>query len=206
MRIGIDIDGVILDFERQMSFYAEIYDLLVLKKDGVVNKKAFSYLRRYNWTKEETKDFVDKYLIKGTMDCNVIPGAKEVIDMLSLYNEIYIITARGGIKKETISYVKNKLFENKINVSNICFNIKDKLEIVKKLNIDVMIEDNPDTCKILSSNGIKSLYLRDKNSRVLEENEYLIEVDNWGEILRILINNIKDKKQMIDILGGNNYE
>ena len=63
-----------------------------------------------------------------------------------------------------------------------------------------MIEDNPEICEILSKNGIKCLYLRDKNSPKLEENEYLIEVNNWGEILRYIINNKNSKKECINIL------
>ena len=29
MKIGLDIDGVILDFERTMRCYAELYDLFI---------------------------------------------------------------------------------------------------------------------------------------------------------------------------------
>ena len=32
MKIGLDIDGVLLDFERTMRSYAELYDLLILRK------------------------------------------------------------------------------------------------------------------------------------------------------------------------------
>ena len=49
MKIGIDIDGVILDFERTMQTYAELYDLLILKKSGKINNN-FSYLDKYDWT------------------------------------------------------------------------------------------------------------------------------------------------------------
>ena len=46
MKIGLDIDGVILDFERTMRCYAEIYDLLILKKNGVRKENDFDYLRK----------------------------------------------------------------------------------------------------------------------------------------------------------------
>ena len=41
MKIGIDIDGIILDFERTMRTLAELYDLLILNKKGIVNKNEF---------------------------------------------------------------------------------------------------------------------------------------------------------------------
>ena len=43
MKIGIDIDGIILDFERTMRTLAELYDLFILNKMGIVNKNEFSY-------------------------------------------------------------------------------------------------------------------------------------------------------------------
>ncbi len=200
MRIGIDIDGVILDFERQMNVYAELYDLLVLEKNGVINKNKFSYLDKYDWTLEERQRFTDEYLIKGTLNCGLMPGVKESLEILSKENDIYAITARGLINKETKRYVSKRLIGLDIKFDNIHFEVKDKLEKCKSLNIELMIEDNPEICEVLSKNGIKCLYLRDINSPKLVENEYLIEVDNWGEILRYIINNKNIKKECINIL------
>lgn len=194
MRIGIDIDGVILDFERQMNVYAELYDLLVLEKNGVIKKNKFSYLDKYDWTLEERQRFTDEYLIKGTLNCGLMPGVKESLEILSKENDIYAITARGLINKETKRYVSKRLIGLDIKFDNIHFEVKDKLEKCKNLNIELMIEDNPEICEVLSKNGIKCLYLRDKNSSKLVENEYLIEVNNWGEILRYIINNKNSKK------------
>lgn len=191
MRIGIDIDGVILDFERQMNVYAELYDLLVLEKNGVINKNKFSYLDKYDWTEEEKRRFTDEYLIKGTLNCSFMPGIKESLEILSKENDIFVITARGLINKETKIYVSKRLMELDIKFDNIHFAVKDKLEKCKSLNIELMIEDNPEVCSLLSKKGIKCLYLRDKNSPKLVENEYLKEVNNWGEILRHLIDNIR---------------
>lgn len=200
MKIGIDIDGVIFDFERQMNVYAELYDLLVLEKNGVINKNKFSYLDKYDWSLEEKRKFTDEYLIKGTLNCSFVPGVKESLELLTKENEVFIITARGLINKETKKYVSKRLMELDIKFDNINFEVKDKLEKCKSLNIELMIEDNPEICEILSKNGIKCLYLRDKNSPKLEENEYLIEVNNWGEILRYIINNKNSKKECINIL------
>ena len=36
MKIGIDIDGVILDYERVLKTYGDLYDFIELKKDGIV--------------------------------------------------------------------------------------------------------------------------------------------------------------------------
>ena len=47
-----------------------------------------------------------------------------------------------------------------------------------------MIDDSYDVCKKLSENKIKTIYFRDKDMKNLEQNEYLKEVSNWGEIYR----------------------
>ena len=35
MKIGIDIDGVILDYERVLKTYGDLYDFIELKKGGM---------------------------------------------------------------------------------------------------------------------------------------------------------------------------
>ena len=49
-----------------------------------------------------------------------------------------------------------------------------------------MIDDSYDVCKKLSENRIKTIYFRDKEMKKLEQNEYLKEVSNWGEIYRYI--------------------
>jgi len=187
MRIGIDIDGVVLDFERVMRNYAEMYDLLVLNKKGIVNNKEFSYLKRYDWTKEEKDFFIKNYLVYGTIRTPLLPGCKEGLDFLKLLgNELIAITQRGKLNSDTIKAVSQRLKEEKITFNKILWKIDNKLSVCQTEKIDLMIDDNPDTCELLSKNGIKTLYFRDKDGKKLVENEFLIEVNNWGEICRIV--------------------
>ena len=44
MKIGIDIDGVILDYERVLKTYGDLYDFIELKKYGIVNRNE-QYLK-----------------------------------------------------------------------------------------------------------------------------------------------------------------
>ena len=59
-------------------------------------------------------------------------------------------------------------------------------KFAQKENIDFMIDDSYDVCKKLSENGIRTIYFRDKEMKKLEQNEYLKEVSNWGEIYRYI--------------------
>ena len=64
--------------------------------------------------------------------------------------------------------------------------VTDKSTICKKENIDFMIEDNLKYVKDLIDNKIKTLYYRDVNMLKIEENEFVKEVNNWGDIYRYL--------------------
>ena len=48
MKIGVDFDGVIFNFERELLTYAELFDLLELKKNGAVDNSEHFLKKRYN--------------------------------------------------------------------------------------------------------------------------------------------------------------
>ena len=193
MKIGIDVDGVILDFERVLKAYGDLYDFIELKKGGIINRHE-NYLRnRYDWTEEERMNFVNKYFLKLSKKTNLIPGAKEVINMLKKEgNEFIVISARGGTVEKMKNVAIEKFEEEEISFDKYYWKQEDKLEVAQKENIDIMIDDSYDVCKKLSENKIKTIYFRDKEMKKLEQNEYLKEVSNWGEIYRI-INTIEHK-------------
>lgn len=189
MKIGIDIDGVILDYERVLKTYGDLYDFIELKKDGIVNRNEHYLRNRYNWTEEERMNFVNKYFLELSKNTPLIPGAKTVISMLKKEgNELIIISARGGMIEKMKDVALEKFKEEKISFNKYYWKQDDKLEVAKKEKIDVMIDDSYDVCKKLSSNKIKTIYFRDKDMKLLEQNEYLKEVSNWGEIYRYIRN------------------
>lgn len=188
MKIGLDIDGIILDFERTMRTYAELYDLLILRKNGVKNSRQFDYLKRYDWTDEEKKNFIDRYLVYATINSTpLIPLVKEMLELFQLEGyEFLFITARGLLKKETKEAVIQVFQKNNIPIDNIYWGVKDKVSKCDELGIDIMIEDNPSTCKLLRDNKIKTLYFRDKDNERIQNGEFLTEVSNVGEICRYI--------------------
>ena len=189
MKIGIDIDGVILDYERILKTYGDLYDFIELKKDGIVNRNEHYLRNRYNWTEEERMDFVNRYFLELSKITPLVPGAKTIINMLKKEgNELIIISARGGMIEEMKDVALEKFEEENLTFNKYYWKQEDKLEVAKRENIDVMIDDSYDVCKKLSSNGIRTIYFRDKEMKSLEQNEYLKEVSNWGEIYRYIKN------------------
>ena len=82
MKIGIDVDGVILDYERVLKTYGDLYDFIELKKNGIINRNEHYLRNRYEWTEKERMNFVNKYFLKLSKQKPLIPGAKDVINML----------------------------------------------------------------------------------------------------------------------------
>ena len=187
MKIGIVIDGVILDYERVLKTYGDLYDFIELKKNGIIHRNEHYLRNRYDWTEEERMNFVNKYFLKLSKKTQLIPGAKDVIDMLRKENnELIVISARGGMIEEMKDVAIDKFNEEGLSFDKYYWKQDDKLEVAQQENIDFMIDDSYDVCKKLSENRIKTIYFRDKEMKKLEQNEYVKEVSNWGEIYRYI--------------------
>ena len=187
MKIGIDVDGVILDYQRVLLTYGELYDFIELKNKGIVKREEARLVDRYNWTKEQRKNFIDKYFIKLSKMTPLVPGVKEVVNMLKEDgHELIIISARGGNLAEMKDVAIEKFETEGLIFDKYYWKQDDKLEIAKKETIDIMIDDNYNVCKSLSENKIKTIYFKYGDMKKLEENEYVKEINNWGEIYRYI--------------------
>ena len=187
MKIGIDLDGVVIDSETTFRTYEEIFDMDVLKGNNLINREEPKFQARYNWNEEQEKEFIEKYFIKVARESNLMSGFIGVYNLLKRQgHEFIVITARGGLVEELKDEAIRLLDENNIKFDKYYWKISDKLEICKKENVDIMIDDDWRIIKNLSDNSIKTLYFRDTNLMKLEENEYVKEVNNWGDIYRYL--------------------
>ena len=187
MKIGIDLDGVIFDSEKNFRVYSELYDIQVLKRNSIVNNKELQFQERYNWTEEEQEGFLNKYHDKIIRKSNFMPGAKEVLRLLKQEGHtLFIISARGGWNKKMIDVTKQVLEENEMDIfEKYYFAIRNKQEVCKNENIDIMIDDSYQNCKNISECKIKTIYLKDAPSYDFE-NEYTKVLYNWGEIYRYI--------------------
>ena len=187
MKIGIDLDGVVIDSETTFRTYEEIFDIDVLKGNNLVNKEEPKFQARYNWTEEQEKEFIEKYFLTVTKESNLMSGFIGIYNILKKQkHEFVVITARGGFIKEMKDDAIRLLNENNIEFDKYYWKVEDKLEICKKENVDIMIDDDWKIIKRLADNQIKTLYFRDTNLMKLEENEYVKEINNWGEIYRYI--------------------
>jgi len=185
MRIGIDLDGVVIDSENVWRVYEEIFAIEELNGRQIYDPKEPKVQGRYDYSKDEQKLFIDKYLLKGSKESNLKPGFLPIYEKLKKLGYVLIvITARGMHFEEMIKDALTLLEENNIVFDKYYWNITNKVEICKKENIDIMIDDDYKIIQDLSNNNIKTLYFRDTNLKKLPETNYIHEVNNWGDIYR----------------------
>lgn len=185
MKIGIDLDGVVIDSVRLFNTYEEIYDIDVLKGNNLINRNQVDFQEKYDWTDEQKSEFIEKYFLIVAKENKLMPGFKEVYRLLKDEEHRFIVITTRGKTVEKLKDESLRLFrKNNIEFDKYYWSVNDKLEICKKENIDLMIEDNWKHVKRLTDNNVKTLYFRDVNMVKLEENEYIKEVNNWGDIYR----------------------
>lgn len=187
MKIGIDLDGVVFDSETTFRTYDEIYDIDFLKGNNLIDRAEPKFQTRYNWTNEEEQDFIKKYFLQISRESNLMSGFLAVYRLLKQKGvEFVVITARGGHVKEMQDDAERILKENNIVFDKYYWAVENKLEICQKENVDIMIDDDYKIIEQVSASQIKTLYFRDTNLKKLEENNYVKEVNNWGDIYRVI--------------------
>lgn len=146
MRIGIDIDGVLTDFERwQLDVGSKFFSKY---NKTIVNHNGYSVREVFGVSKDLSSEFWNEHLFEYATDEPARKYASEIIEKLrDENNEIFIITARYLTDKENNegnkmrNIVTNWLKKQNIFYHKIIFSPEDKLDICLKNNIDLMIED-----------------------------------------------------------------
>ena len=189
MKIGIDLDGVVIDSEQLFRTYYEIFDIDILNGNNLRDKQEPKHHTRYNWTEEQHEMYIKKYLLQASRESNLMPGFATVYDLLKKQgHEFVVITARGGYVKEMKDDALRILNKNNISFDKYYWAVDDKSAVCEKEKVDIMIDDDWRVVENVSKSKIKTLYFRDVNLKKLEENEYIKEVSNWGEIYRVIKN------------------
>ena len=198
MRIGLDLDGVVIDSERVFRTYNEIFEI-EKNMDKLVDKSEAKFQRRFDWTLEEQLEYTNKYFIKSVENSNLMAGFKIVYDLLKKEDvELIVITSRGiaprgNFIQEMEDNAKKLLTDNNIIFDKYYWKQKDKLEACQRENIDLMIDDDYRIVSKLAENGIKCLYFREAGIKKVENNKNVTEVHNWGEIYRFIYNKLHNK-------------
>lgn len=188
MIIGIDLDGVVFDTEKEFRVYSELYDMLDLKQNSKKDNREIKFQDRFDWKKDEVDAFVKKYLKQIILEANYLPGAQRVLNLLKEDGHtLILITARGGLDKQMIEITKERFRQENMEIfDKYYWAIENKDEVCLKEKVDIMIDDSYLKCNSIANSKIKTIYLKDAPSYELEENEYIKTLYNWGEIYRYI--------------------
>ncbi len=190
MKIGVDLDGVVFDSEKEFRVLSELYDMLELKQNSKIDNREMLFEKRFAWSKEQSDEFFEKNIEEIVKTANVMPGAKKVLQMLKNEgNELVVVTARGIENPEIVDVSNETIKRNGLDLfDKYIYRAENKAEVCKEENIDIMIDDSTDNCKKISDAGVKTMYFKDAASFELPESKYLKTVYNWGEVYRELGN------------------
>ncbi len=188
MKIGIDLDGVIFDSEKEFRVYSELYDMIDLKQNSKINNKELKFQDRFKWTQEQINGFLKKYHKQIIVESNFMPGVKRILNLLKQDGHtLILITARGGMNSDMIKITEEILNLNKMDIfDKYYWATENKDEVCIKENVDIMIDDFYEKCESIANKKIKTIYLKDAPSYDLKESEYIKVLYNWGEIYRYI--------------------
>ena len=199
MRIGIDIDNVISNFNEELLEEYIKHDKQ-LRNSGIINEKA-DYIRRgmFDWTEIEEQEFYKNNIERIAKNLKVKEDAKKYIDKLKEEGYyICIITGRdNGEYQEPYNMTKEWLDNNLIKYDKLiltdAYNKKEKAVKCLENNIDVMIDDSVGNCKCCIENNIKTFLMDTPYNRFTD----IPRVNSWKEFYEV-ISNMSKKKVILD--------
>ena len=163
MKIGIDIDNTLCDTNL-------IAEKIYAKQNKCMNLSKLDKLSQYKFIGDNADEIFDY--------CPLKKDAKRVINDLFKYNEIYFISARANrhvslLEERTIEYLKS----HKINYTGIYFGHDSKIDIYKRLNLDIMLDDDYDVYEEITNANLKAVMFNGS----LNKNKNGLKVNSWLE-------------------------
>lgn len=201
MRIGIDIDNVISNFNEELLKEYIKHDK-ELRNTGIINENP-EYIGRgmFDWIEDEEKSFYIDNIERIVKRLNVKDGAKEYIDKLKEDgHSIYIITGRDNgeysnpynMTKEWLD--NNFIYYDELILTNAYKNDKHgKTEKCLENHIDIMIDDSVHICQDCIENNITTLLMDTPYNKQVD----MPRVYNWEDIYEFISNYKREKINVI---------
>lgn len=197
MRIGLDIDNVISDFDEAIFEEFLIEDKNKRNK-GVINKNANHIVSgMFDWSKEEVQEFFSNNMQRIAQNLSPKRNCREIMKKLKDEgHELYLISHRV-YPDYTSPYLvtTNWLIENNIPYDKLILSKSpDKTEECLKYKVDIMIDDRENQCKKMTDKGINAYIFRTKFTD--KRNTYNLPIINdWNNLYEV-VNREKQKQNI----------
>ncbi|MBQ7105028.1 MAG: hypothetical protein IJN90_04155 [Bacilli bacterium] len=187
MKIGLDIDNVILDTDETI-LEEMIKEDKNKRNKGIINDKAeYIFSGMFDWSKEEIDNFLNVKMEKIATRLKAKKDAKKYINKLIENNEIILISNRSKKQyQDALKTTADNLEKNNINYTKLIITeTNDKTEACLREKIDVFIDDRPRNCYLLKNNNINCILFKTKyETRLFNDLET---VSNWDELYQKLM-------------------
>ena len=191
MKIGIDLDGVVVDtYRHTIKFYNSLFKSEIDIEEFPAHTKMVKYLiGTYSFKEEQAKKYWYDNMLQIFSEAKPLEGAAETINKLSQEHEVYFISAREdlpGVREVTEKW----LADNNIVVDNNLFLTQGSKGILAKdMGIDLFIEDAPHHIKTLNDEGIPVIIMETKYNTIPELKNHQA-VKGWGEVTSYVSQNV----------------
>lgn len=158
MRIGLDIDNVITDFDSAIleEFLKEDKNK---RNKGIINENARHIIKgMFDWSEDEIQDFFNNNMERIAKTLKPRENAKNYMDkLLEDGNELYLISHRANPHyNHPFEVTKRWLEDNNINYTKLILSeTTNKSKECLDNKIDVMIDDVISNCLKLEESNIK---------------------------------------------------
>ena len=196
MRIGLDIDNVIADFDKEVLKELTKEDVNKRNK-GIINPKERYVSFFFDWSLDEIRDFYAENMEKMAKKFELREDVKYYMDkLLAEGHELYLITNRVYPDyKEPETTTINWLKEKNINYTKIIFaESRDKSKECIENNIDIMFDDDIGNCIRLKKANVRHCLMCTRYN--YEHKGSLPYVRNFKELYEN-INELSNKKSII---------
>lgn len=180
LRIGLDLDGVIVDHT--------IHKMRVAKSFGFVVRKNQTHEAILKQLMPEEKYRALQAKVYGSMSLGAkpVPSAKATIRKIARRgHKLFIVSRRGEHAREALSWLSRHRVLDSVSRGNVTFVNEDagKADVVKKLNIEIFLDDKPSVLDHLTAITHPVFF---NNFRVHINSARYREVHSWEEFLNLI--------------------
>ena len=197
MRIGLDIDNVVTNFDKKIleEFYKEDKNK---RNKGIVNPDGKWIKNMFDWSADEVEEFFNKNMQEFAKELEPRENAKYYMDkLLEEGHKLYLISHRAYPHyTKPYEVTEEWLKVNDIDYTKLIISkTTNKTKECKEHNIDIMFDDVRNNCRELQESGIKCYLMgTEYNQKNLDG---LKVVKNWKELYEV-VNNMEKKKVILD--------
>lgn len=196
MKIGLDIDNVIADFDKKLLEECKKEDRKK-RNSGIVNPHARSVSLLFDWSKEERIEFFAKNMEMFATELEPRKDVKKYMELLLKEgHELYLISNRVYPDyKYPERTTKNWLQKYNIPYTKLIFSkTTDKSKECMENNVDIMFDDSVRNCQKLQASNIPVCMVTTKLNYI--HRGYLPYVRNFKELYE-RVKDMSERKHVI---------